>query len=235
MPLNLQDSPKYEPKNEVKKAVIMLHGYGANGNDLLDIAKILSNKLKNTFFTSPNALYEFPMYPNSYMWYPLELPKGGDLVHFFKNPKSYNQEEVSEYLLDKNEKAAIAVINLIKEIKEKYNLKTRDIFLFGFSQGAMLALYFLYKDLELGGIIAHSGGLIQSMKDMKINDKIPVCLLHGMIDQTVPFMFSKFTEEKLLKAKIDITAKYFNNLGHSISEDSLSEALKFIERNRKSS
>src|SRR5688572_13453454 len=116
--------PMIQPNGAVHSAVILLHGLGANGANLLDIGKMMARNFPNTVFISPNAPFEFDMMPgmDGYQWFPLTN----------WSPKS---------MLDGANKAAPILNEFIDEVLTKYNLPAEKLALIGFSQGTMMALH----------------------------------------------------------------------------------------------
>ena len=111
---------------KVENIIIFLHGYGANGNDLISIGDLWKNKLKSTLFLSPNAPFNCEWGGDAYQWFDLT---------------SIAPEKVGEGL----NRAGPYLNDYIDHISDFYKIKNEKIFFVGFSQGTMMALHHLCK------------------------------------------------------------------------------------------
>ena len=125
----------------MKKVVLFLHGYGANGDDLIGLKNHINNPEEDIIFLSPNAPETCPVNFFGYQWF--------DLVE--RTPEEiYLGLKKSYHYLDQ----------IISNITIKYEIESEDIVIVGFSQGAMLASYYgLINNNKLNGIISLSGAL----------------------------------------------------------------------------
>ena len=96
--------------------VVFLHGYGADGKDLIDLANPFAMALPNATFISPDAPFPCAMSPQGREWFPIEEIPNGAI------------------------KASDNLLNLIKKEAEDLNLTFKDVVLIGFSQGAMMSM-----------------------------------------------------------------------------------------------
>ena len=155
------------------KLVVFLHGYGADGKDLIDLAKPFGMALPNASFISPDAPHPCAMSPQGRQWFPIEeIPMGAI-------------------------KASLGLLDLIQNEAKKLSLTFKDVILIGFSQGAMMSMQcLLINNEQLGAIIGYSGALkkenIDAANDLISNGKhkysdTPVLLVHGEQDEVVPF------------------------------------------------
>jgi phospholipase/carboxylesterase len=183
-------------ENNIKKLVIFLHGYGANGQNLLALSPELSKKLENAKFIAPNATYKCDIgLPDSYQWFTLAQT---DPVRMSVEIAESND------ILD----------NFIKAQLKKHNLSKKDLILIGFSQGSMMSMYnSLRSDEEPNAILALSGRLILPPN---IRSKPKICLIHGTDDDVVGYHFLGEAEEGLKNLDIDFESHSLDNLGHSI-------------------
>ena len=105
------------------------------------------------------------------------------------------------------------------------------IFLFGFSQGAMIALHYGLRDEEsFGGILAFSGSLISPERLSEIKNRTPVMLVHGEIDEVVPFSEMIKASKALEQNGINIEKYSAPNLGHGIDDYGIKRALEFMKK-----
>lgn len=198
---------------KVKNALIFLHGYGANADDLIGIGIDFKKKFQNTVFVSPNAPFECEWGNNSYQWFDLT---------------SIAPEKIGEGLL----KAGPYLNDLIEKVKKNFSLNDKQIIFFGFSQGAMMGLYHLCKrNNSCAGLLAFSGLLFEDLNfEKEIVSRFPVALYHGKNDEVIDYKNSLKSFEILRKLGFDSHYHIQNNLGHGIDNDGLEFALEFIEK-----
>ncbi len=212
---NILTGPKLLPEGniDITHALVFLHGYGANGKDLINIGHQLKSQLKTTLFISPNAPFQCEWGGEAYQWFDLT---------------SIAPEKIGEGL----EKAGPFLNNFIEGIKKKYSLEDEQIVFFGFSQGAMMALYHLCKrKKKCAGLLAYSGLLYENENfDSDVNVKFPIRIFHGQDDEVVNSNYSTKAYEKFKSLGFDVELKIEANLGHGISENALLHGYDFIKR-----
>ena len=179
------DTTTIKPDEEIKSAVILLHGYGGDGKDISMLSLNWKRHLPNTIFLCPNGHEKCSINPNGYQWFDLSKD----------DPK---------YILNEVIKAEEKINVFIREIKDKYNLKNRNICLSGFSQGCMMALNVGLTSLEnFGCIIGFSGKIIDKDDlEKRIKSNTKTLLVHGDQDAVVP-------PNSLLEAKDFLIRKKF--------------------------
>ena len=188
-----------------RSAVVFLHGYGANGADLLGLADSLSEHLPDTLFFAPDAPESCAGSPFGFQWFP--IPMRG--------------MEAASNDLDAFLDALMVDEDLLPE----------QVVLFGFSQGTMLALHIVpRREDEIAGLVAFSGRLLEpeALVD-EVKCKPPILLVHGYQDDVVPVQSLPSAVEGLQKAGFkDVFAHIMKDTGHGIAPDGLSVALAFI-------
>ena len=171
------------PKNQkIEKALVMLHGFGADGNDLISMAPFMEQHLSNTVFYAPNAPEQMEN-TAGFKWFDIEIDASTAV---------FTHSDYIERLMQRAKESIILVNDFIKYICLKHNLKREQIVLMGFSQGGLIALItgLLYSP-PLAGLIGCSAVPVMINNALpleKIKVKPSVLLTHGTDDDVVPFM-----------------------------------------------
>lgn len=209
---------EYSDTKNPKYLVIFLHGYGANGENLINLAYELKHVLPEAHFISPNAIEPWEGgFPHAYQWFSLSngFERRG-LIEMSKNIKNANK----------------ILQNFIDEQLARFNLTAEKLFLIGFSQGAMMSMYqALSANKKHAGTVAFSGKLIlPEMLGEKIIHKPEICLIHGQQDSVVPF--ENFLEAKkiLTEKEIPFEAHEIAHLDHSIDIHGIRAAQAFVKK-----
>ena len=210
----LLTGPILSQKNKkAKSAVIFLHGYGANGDDLIEIGKEWSKSLPDTVFLSPNAPFKCSFSDNSYQWFELT-------------------SIAPEKIIDGLNKAGPFLNNYINFVAKEYQIKNDKIIFTTFSQGTMMALYHLCKRKEkCAGIMGFSGLLCENQNfDMEVKSKFPIRLYHGFNDEVILSEYCVKAFDKFKSLGFDIDYKIKKDLGHGIDIEGLIYGKDFIEK-----
>lgn len=207
MTIHLQ-GPELAPKSGiVKRLVILLHGVGADGNDLIGLAPLMKDALPDTHFISPDGPFPCDMAPYGRQWFSL-------------------LDRSFAAMLAGVQSAAPIVDAFIDEQRDRFKLEDKDVALVGFSQGTMTSLYVAPRRAKaLAGVVGFSGALLG---DVEANSKPPVCLIHGEDDMVVPYAAMAHAEAALVKAGIRTEAHARPHLPHSIDPDGLDIANRFL-------
>ena len=205
-----------DPKSNITKSIIVfLHGYGANGADLLSIGNVLADHLPDTLFIAPDAPTKCQMSPSGFQWFPIPEMDGSSI-----------SEAVKEL-----DRICTFTNGWIDEIIAKENVSSKDVFLFGFSQGTMLSLYLgPQREQTFGGVIGFSGRLIniENFK-LRIASRPPVLLVHGDEDAVVSPSYLQEAFKELKALNFEVRKHLSVGVGHGIAPDGLTEALKFLQ------
>ena len=202
---------KPENKEEIKKAIILLHGYGGDGNDISMLAYNWKRYLSNTIFICPNGHETCGINPGGYQWFDLSV-------------------EDESYILDQSLKAEKILNEFIKEIKNEFNLENNQICLSGFSQGCMMSINLgLTADNEYSCIVGFSGKIIDQ-ENLKLRKKVSTntILIHGDSDQVVSPNFMLEAKDFFIRNNIDIETHFIKNCDHHIPIEASSLALNYI-------
>jgi phospholipase/carboxylesterase len=198
-----------------KQAVVLLHGYGSDGSDLIALAPHWQGVLPDAVFISPNAPEPCRQLAYGFQWFDISLD--GDRL-------ARRQEGVVA--------ARPVLLEFLNELWVQSGIAPENTLLVGFSQGAMMALHTgLSLDRPLMGIIAFSGALLppESFGSAGLA-RSPVCLVHGDMDEVVDPAHSAEADLALRQAGYDVSYHVSTGVGHGIAPDGLAFATNFIER-----
>ena len=197
------------------KLVVFLHGYGADGKDLIDLANPFSMAMPNATFISPDAPHPCTMSPSGREWFPIDQIPTGAI------------------------KASENLISLIQDEAKSLNLSFKDVILIGFSQGAMMSLQcLLINNQQFSAIIGYSGSLreenVEAAHNQIINGKhnfanTPVLLIHGEKDEVVPFQSLISSKNLLNNIGFNIQTLSRPNLGHGIDPEGISAGMELLK------
>ena len=209
-------SERREPvSGTTKSVVVFLHGYGANGADLIGLADPLGQHMPDTLFVAPDAPEEIPGMPYGLQWFPIPWIDG-------------SSEEESERGL----RAAAEDLNAyLDALMVDEDVLPEQVVIFGFSQGTMMALHVApRREDEIAGIVAFSGRLLapELLKDEAVS-RPPILLVHGDADDVVPPQSLPQAAEALQEAGWqDVYAHIMKGTAHGIAPDGLQVALAFM-------
>jgi phospholipase/carboxylesterase len=200
---------------EADSMVIFLHGYGADGQDLLGLAEPLAPHLPNTMFLAPNAPERCGMNPMGYQWFPIPWIDGS------------SEEEAAEGLA----RAADDLNAFLDRAMVEADMIPEQVALVGFSQGTMMSLHVAPRREEaIAGVVGFSGRLLapETLVD-EVVVRPPVLLIHGDQDDVVPISSLPAAAEALQGAGwSEVYAHVMKGTAHGIAPDGLSVALAFL-------
>lgn len=195
--------------------VVFLHGYGADGADLLGLADPLSAHLPGVAFHAPDAPERSINNPFGFQWFPIPWLDG--------STEAQARESMGR---------SIGLLDAwLDKVLADEGLTADRMVVVGFSQGTMMALHVLpRRDKPVAGIIGFSGRLLApELLATEARVKPPVLLLHGDQDQMVPFQDMQLAGEALETAGFTVYGHVMKGTGHGISPDGLSVALSFVK------
>ncbi len=193
-----------------KHIVLLLHGYGSNGADLISLAPHWRNALPDALFLAPNAPGRLGI-GGGYQWWPLSA----------FTPQALASGAAS---------AAPAIDAFIDRKLKQYGLTEADLAIVGFSQGTMMALHVgLRRKSQVAGIVGYSGMLTGAAElGHQPITKPPVLLIHGAQDPIVPVAALHAAKADLQKLGIDVSEHISPGLGHSVDPFGLRLGGEFV-------
>ena len=202
---------KPEEGEEIKNAVILLHGYGGDGKDISMLTLNWKRFLKNTVFLCPDGHETCPINPVGFQWFDLS-------------------KDDPEYILNESKKAETKLNKFINEIKNKFKLQNNKICLSGFSQGCMMSLNLgLISDQRYNCIVGFSGKIINREYLMrKKNVEADILMIHGDADEIVPPNFLLEAEDFFIRNRVNVEIRLIKNCGHHIPVEASSIGLNYI-------
>lgn len=205
-----KESPKPAPENQKPPLLLLLHGLGADENDLFGLAPFMDERF---FIVSPRAPHTLPY--GGFAWFELIIGPDGIGV-------SVKQFEQSRVL----------ILKFIDELIAEHKLDPKRVFLCGFSQGAMMSLSaFLSEPQKFAAVVAMSGRAMPEMlpdaEDFDTLKDFPVFVTHGTYDQVLPVDNGRVTKEILSALPVDLEYKEYP-MAHEISQESLQDVANWL-------
>jgi len=193
-----------------KQIVLLLHGYGSNGEDLIGLAAQWQHLFPDALFLAPNAPQTCG-FGFGYQWWALNALSPAALAAGAAG-------------------AAPAIHAFIDRKLAEYGLAESDLALVGFSQGTMMALHVgLRREQQIAGILGYSGALT-GVADLprEVRNKPPVLLVHGAADQVVPVAALHQAERELTQLGVAVRTHVSPHLGHSVDPTGMRLGAEFL-------
>ena len=205
------DGPRLAPKSGKADAlVVFLHGYGADGRDLIDLGQQWQNWLPNAAFVSPHAPEPCGMSPMGRQWFPLSM----------RDPSERWRGVVG---------ARPSLDAFLDEELEKHHLTPDRLALVGFSQGTMMALHVgLRRAISPVAILGYSGVLVGPEHLEEATGKPKILLVHGDRDEVIPLDALFMSADALGKAEIPCQWHLSFGIGHGIDGGGLRHGGLFL-------
>lgn len=197
---------------ENEAAIILLHGYGADGEDLLQpFLHHWQNSMPNLSMIAPNAPIARPLM--GYEWFSMY---------------AISEDEISRGVLTTRQ----FMVELLESVMTELSLPVTKIMLLGFSQGTIVALdYALHAKYQLAGVVGFSGALAGRENLAKtIQQKPPILLAHGTADPVVPVLASETAARTLKNLGCSVELVLEQNLPHMIGQSGLNRASLFVKQ-----
>ena len=213
------DGPRIAPRSgTAKQLVVFLHGYGADGNDLIDIGRAWQPILPDTAFISPHAPEPCGQAPVGRQWFGLT----------FRDP--------DERWVGVNQAAPMLQEFLDAELQRR-QLPPDALALVGFSQGTMMSLHTgLRRKVAPKAIVASSGMLIMpndgppETVESEITARPPVLLIHGDRDELIPVQALFHASSSLQALDVPVEWHISHGIGHGIDQEGLRHGGEFLAR-----
>jgi len=215
------DGPRLEPRSgTAKKLVVFLHGYGADGNDLIELGRVWQPLLPDAAFVSPHAPEPCAGAPMGRQWFELT----------FRNPdERWRGVNAARPILDRFLDAELA----------RRNLPDTALALVGFSQGTMMALHVgLRRAKPPAAVVGFSGlfvlpeGAEAKAVAPEIKSRPPVLLVHGDQDEVIPVQALLQGTQDLAELEVPAEWHISSGIGHGIDQEGLRHGGEFLARRR---
>lgn len=193
-----------------KKLVILLHGYGSNGDDMISLVPFMKEKLPTCYFISPYGLEPFELSLKGRQWFSLI-------------------NRIPSVLRQKVDDSSKKFQQIILKKQEELGLTNKDTVIVGFSQGTMLGLYSALTQGEpFAAAIGFSGLLVYPI-DFR-NNETPICLIHGENDTVVPIIEMTKAIEYFNNHSVKYETLSIPDLNHTIDSNGIDKAISFIQK-----
>jgi phospholipase/carboxylesterase len=204
--------PRVAPRSGVaRQLVVLLHGVGADGDDLIGLAPALARFLPHAAFVAPNGLEPCDMAPFGYQWFSL-------------------RDRRPEALLRGVQAAAPLIDAFLDDELARHGLGSRQLALVGFSQGTMMSLYVApRRAAPLAAVLGFSGALLgaDALKVEAVS-RPPVFLIHGDADEIVPVGSLAAAVAGLQAADIPVRWEIRPGLPHAIDPEGIAHGGAFV-------
>ena len=205
------DGPRVPPRSggKAKQLLILAHGYGSNGDDLIGLAPYFAGALPDAVFVSPNAPEPVPGYPGGWQWFPVS--------------------GIEPRLMAQGARAAAGSLDrFIDQELQRYGLAASACALAGFSQGTMMSLHVgLRRAAPLAAILGYSG-MLPVAEPSEVRSRPPVALVHGDRDEVIPVQALFAAQEGLAACGVPALWRISAGLPHSIGQDGLELGAQFL-------
>ena len=196
-----------------RQIVVLLHGFGSNGADMIALAPHWQDALPHALFVAPHAPQRCGMMGTGYQWWGLSGLAPAALAAGAAS-------------------AAPAIDAFVDRKLEQYGLSEADLALVGFSQGTMMALHVgLRRANPVAAVVGYSG-MLTGGADLAhaIRAKPPVLLVHGSADPVVPVAALHAAEARLKQLGVTVTTHVSSGLGHSVDPTGLRLGRDFVAK-----
>lgn len=214
MTIQKLDGPRVPPKDGAKadRLVIFVHGYGANGDDLIGLAPYFQKVMPTAAFASPNAPERVPGQPFGYQWFGIT--------------------RLDPQLMAAGADSAAPILNaFIDEELARLGLDGTRLALVGFSQGTMMSLHVgLRRAVQPAAILGYSGALVAPERlASEMTVRPPIALIHGDSDPMVPVTRLQEAVNTIGATGLPVRWHVSRGVGHSIDPEGLHLGVGFLK------
>lgn len=197
---------------KAKQLVLILHGWGADGYNLIDLADMFARALPDAHFIAPNAPFVCEVNPYGFQWFSL-------------------MDRQPQHMLAGARKAVDILNEFIDEQLAELGLDNSNLALVGFSQGTMTALHLaLRRTPQVAAVVGFSGALVGAdVLAKEITARPPICLIHGNMDDVVPYASMAHATDILKANGLSVESHSRPHLGHSIDLEGMAIAAEFLK------
>lgn len=196
---------------KARQLVILLHGVGADGSDLIALAPFLAQALPDAEFIAPDAPFHYDQAPFGHQWFSLSD----------RNP----------FALTNGVRIAAPILDAFLDAELRCRgLDDDDLALVGFSQGAMMALHVApRRPRACAGVVGFSGALVApEALTGEILSYPPVLLIHGALDDVLPAAYMPLAAAALAEAGLSVGTHLVEHLGHGVDAEGIELASRFL-------
>jgi phospholipase/carboxylesterase len=196
-----------------KQLIIFVHGYGANGEDLISLSRYYAQVAPDAAFISPDAPYRCDGAPMGFQWYDVWMKDPAERLAAIRSTGE---------IFDNFVTGQLAV----------HGLSEDKLVLIGFSQGTMMSLFTApRRENAIAGIVGYSGRM-ESADTLKaeIRSKPPVVMVHGDSDELLAVSEMETAAATLRDCGVEIDTHIRPGLGHGIDEEGIRVGLAFVQK-----
>lgn len=195
-----------------QQIVLLLHGLGADGNDLIGLAPYFAQALPDALFVSPHAPFACDMAPTGRQWFSL-------------------QDQSMPAMFEGVRRAAPILEAFIDNLLEAHGLTEDRLAYVGFSQGTMMSLHVATRRHDSCAAVVGYSGLLVGAEELatEITARPPVLLVHGDADPVVPVEALPMSQKALETAGVVVESEVRPGLPHSIDEDGIRLGMTFLQ------
>jgi phospholipase/carboxylesterase len=190
--------------------LLLLHGVGSNEHDLFGLVPYLDKRFLIISVRAPNTLG-----PGSYAWFDVDFTPQGPVI----NPA---QAEASR----------LALITFLDEAVNAYNADPKQIYLMGFSQGAIMSASIALTQPQLvAGVVLMSGRILPEIQPLIASNEelsgLPFLVVHGTSDMVLPISYGRASRQLLSSLPVELTYHEYR-MGHEVSQESLADVTAWL-------
>lgn len=203
--------PSGKPDDAEMPLVMLMHGRGADADDLADVAPMIDDGYR---FVFPNAAKQFepsPGYTVGWSWFDGWPPEPNSIVT-----------------------SRLQLLALIDELLARYPTPAGKLVIAGFSQGGMMAIDVGFRTKQkVAGVVVMSGAIYEAdMPDLRAQKDLPVLLIHGTQDDMIKVLYARRTRHILEEHGV-IPEYHEFPMGHHVTQESMAVVREFLKRRMK--